>query len=127
MDDEVDLALRKSEAVNASEFAPLDARLAREKLEKAKLEMSKEKYQSARRLAEEKVFALPPVGRLGLPNEVAMVACMLASPALGFVTGSNYRVDGGQVAAFKLDERMGLASRARLASGACLADVQVNT
>lgn len=53
----------------------------------------------ARRLAEEKVFALPPVGRLGLPNEVAMVACMLASPALGFVTGSNYRVDGGQIRA----------------------------
>jgi 3-oxoacyl-[acyl-carrier protein] reductase len=51
----------------------------------------------ARRLAEEKVFALPPVGRLGLPDEVAMVACMLASPALGFVTGSNYRVDGGQI------------------------------
>lgn len=51
----------------------------------------------ARRLAEEKVFDLPPVGRLGLPEEVAMVACMLASPSLGFVTGSNYRVDGGQV------------------------------
>jgi NAD(P)-dependent dehydrogenase (short-subunit alcohol dehydrogenase family) len=49
------------------------------------------------RLASEKVFDLPPVGRLGLPEEVAMVACMLASPALGFVTGSNYRVDGGQV------------------------------
>ncbi|MDH5172811.1 MAG: SDR family oxidoreductase, partial [Gammaproteobacteria bacterium] len=49
------------------------------------------------RLAEEKVFTLPPVGRLGIPQEVAMVACMLASPALGYVTGSNYRVDGGQV------------------------------
>ncbi len=53
----------------------------------------------ARRLAEERVFDLPPVGRLGLPEEVAMVACMLASPALGYVTGSNYRVDGGQVRA----------------------------
>ena len=53
----------------------------------------------ARRFAEEQVFALPPVGRLGLPDEVAMVICMLASPALGFVTGSNYRVDGGQVRA----------------------------
>lgn len=53
----------------------------------------------ARRFAEEKVFDLPPVGRLGLPEEVAMVACMLASPALGFVTGSNYRVDGGQIRA----------------------------
>lgn len=50
-----------------------------------------------RRLADEKVFDLPPAGRLGNPEEVAMVACMLASPALGFVTGSNYRVDGGQV------------------------------
>jgi NAD(P)-dependent dehydrogenase (short-subunit alcohol dehydrogenase family) len=49
------------------------------------------------RLAGEKVFDLPPVGRLGLPEEVALVACTLASPALGFVTGSNYRVDGGQV------------------------------
>src|SRR3974390_3134075 len=37
----------------------------------------------ARRLAEAKVFDLPPVGRLGLPDEVAMVACMLASPRLG--------------------------------------------
>jgi NAD(P)-dependent dehydrogenase (short-subunit alcohol dehydrogenase family) len=53
----------------------------------------------AQRLAAEKVFDLPPVGRLGLPEEVAMVVCMLASPALGFVTGSNYRVDGGQVRA----------------------------
>jgi NAD(P)-dependent dehydrogenase (short-subunit alcohol dehydrogenase family) len=51
----------------------------------------------AQRLAAEKVFDLPPVGRLGRPDEVAMVACMLASPALGYVTGSNYRVDGGQV------------------------------
>lgn len=51
----------------------------------------------ARRLSEAKVFDLPPVGRLGLPEEVAMVACMLASPRLGYVTGSNYRVDGGQV------------------------------
>jgi len=53
----------------------------------------------AQRLAAEKVFDLPPVGRLGLPDEVAMVACMLASPTLGFVTGSNYRVDGGQIRA----------------------------
>jgi len=51
----------------------------------------------AQRLAAEKVFDLPPVGRLGMPEEVAMVACMLSSPSLGYVTGSNYRVDGGQV------------------------------
>lgn len=49
------------------------------------------------RMADEKIFQLPPAGRLGQPDEVAMVACMLASPSLGYVTGSNYRVDGGQV------------------------------
>ena len=49
------------------------------------------------RLAGEKVFDLPPAGRLGTPEEVALVACTLASPILGYVTGSNYRVDGGQV------------------------------
>jgi 3-oxoacyl-[acyl-carrier protein] reductase len=49
------------------------------------------------RLAGDKVFDLPPVGRLGNPEEVALVACMLASPLLGYVTGSNYRVDGGQI------------------------------
>ena len=49
------------------------------------------------RLAGEKVFDLPPVGRLGNPDEVALVACTLASPLLGYVTGSNYRVDGGQI------------------------------
>jgi 3-oxoacyl-[acyl-carrier protein] reductase len=49
------------------------------------------------RLAEEKIFDLPPAGRLGTPDELALIACTLASPIMGFVTGSNYRVDGGQV------------------------------
>jgi hypothetical protein len=47
-----DLALRKAEAVNAAELDPLDMRLAREKLEKARLEMQKGEYEKARRLAE---------------------------------------------------------------------------
>ena len=50
-----------------------------------------------RRMAADGIFDLPPAGRLGRPDEVAMVACMLASPRLGYVTGSNYRVDGGQI------------------------------
>ncbi|CAN5412472.1 SDR family NAD(P)-dependent oxidoreductase [soil metagenome] len=49
------------------------------------------------RLAAEKVFDLPPAGRLGTPEDLAMVACMLASPRSGFITGANYRVDGGQI------------------------------
>jgi hypothetical protein len=51
--DRADLALRKAEAVNAAEAAPLEARLAREKLEKAKLQASSENYAAAKRLAEE--------------------------------------------------------------------------
>ena len=49
------------------------------------------------RFAAEKVFDMPPVGRLGMPRDLAMVACLLASPLSGFITGANYRVDGGQV------------------------------
>lgn len=48
-------------------------------------------------LAADKVFDLPPAGRLGTPQDLAVVICMLASPMSGFVTGANYRVDGGQV------------------------------
>jgi NAD(P)-dependent dehydrogenase (short-subunit alcohol dehydrogenase family) len=49
------------------------------------------------RLAADKVFDLPPAGRLGDPDDLAIVICTLASPRSGFVTGANYRVDGGQV------------------------------
>lgn len=49
------------------------------------------------RFASENVFEMPPVGRLGKPDDLAMVACLLASPLAGFITGANYRVDGGQV------------------------------
>jgi 3-oxoacyl-[acyl-carrier protein] reductase len=51
----------------------------------------------ARRMAEAKIFDLPPVGRLGTPEDIALVTCMLASPLSGYVTGANYRVDGGQI------------------------------
>jgi len=47
-----DLALQKAEAVNAAEIDPLDMRLAREKIEKSKLEMKEGNYIKARRLAE---------------------------------------------------------------------------
>lgn len=53
--------------------------------------------QVTQRLAADKVFELPPAGRLGTPQDLAMVICTLASPLSGFVTGANYRVDGGQI------------------------------
>jgi NAD(P)-dependent dehydrogenase (short-subunit alcohol dehydrogenase family) len=48
------------------------------------------------RFGDAQVFEIPPVGRVGKPSELAMVACLLASPLSGFITGANYRVDGGQ-------------------------------
>ena len=48
-------------------------------------------------LAADKVFDLPPAGRLGTPEDLGLIISTLASPISGFVTGANYRVDGGQV------------------------------
>ncbi len=51
------------------------------------------------RMAADGIFELPPAGRLGTPEDIAVAVALLASPRAGFVTGSNYRVDGGQVRA----------------------------
>ncbi|MGE3690104.1 MAG: SDR family NAD(P)-dependent oxidoreductase [Novosphingobium sp.] len=53
----------------------------------------------AQSIADAGIFEMPPVGRAGNAEDVAVVACMLASPRSGFITGSNYRIDGGQVRA----------------------------
>jgi NAD(P)-dependent dehydrogenase (short-subunit alcohol dehydrogenase family) len=50
-----------------------------------------------KRMVADKIFDLPPAGRLGIPEDLALIVCMLASPLSGFVTGANYRVDGGQI------------------------------
>ncbi len=51
------------------------------------------------RMVADRIFEVPPAGRLGIPRDLAVVISMLASPLSGFVTGANYRVDGGQVRA----------------------------
>jgi len=38
-----------------------------------------------------------PVGRIGRTEEIAHVVCMIASPAAGYMTGANVRMDGGLV------------------------------
>jgi NAD(P)-dependent dehydrogenase (short-subunit alcohol dehydrogenase family) len=44
----------------------------------------------------ERFSAAVPVGRLGRPEDVALTALWLASPASSFVSGTLVRVDGGQ-------------------------------
>ena len=43
----------------------------------------------------QKLAKMQPIGRMGQPEEVAALALFLCSDAAGFITGSNYPIDGG--------------------------------
>jgi NAD(P)-dependent dehydrogenase (short-subunit alcohol dehydrogenase family) len=43
-------------------------------------------------------IASVPLGRLGVPGDIAAVVAFLASDAAGFVTGAAWPVDGGKTA-----------------------------
>ena len=43
----------------------------------------------------EKLSRTQPIGRMGQPAEIAELALFLCSDAAGFITGSNYAIDGG--------------------------------
>ncbi len=45
----------------------------------------------------EKLSRTQPIGRMGLPEEVAHLALYLCSDEAGFITGTNYPIDGGFV------------------------------
>jgi NAD(P)-dependent dehydrogenase (short-subunit alcohol dehydrogenase family) len=46
----------------------------------------------------QKLSVSQPVGRMGKPAEIAMLALYLCSDAAGFVTGTDYPIDGGFLA-----------------------------
>jgi NAD(P)-dependent dehydrogenase (short-subunit alcohol dehydrogenase family) len=43
----------------------------------------------------EKLASTQPIGRMGSPEEIAELAYFISSEAGGFITGSNYNIDGG--------------------------------
>lgn len=45
----------------------------------------------------ERAAALPALGRMGKPEEVARAVAFLASPAASYVTGTSLRIDGGMI------------------------------
>lgn len=45
----------------------------------------------------EKLSKSQPIGRMGTPDEIATLALYLCSDEAGFVTGSDYLIDGGSV------------------------------
>jgi hypothetical protein len=45
-----------------------------------------------------------PAGRAGTPDEVATVAALLMGPDGGFITGSDFLIDGGVTASYFFGE-----------------------
>ncbi|MNY80433.1 2-keto-3-deoxy-L-fuconate dehydrogenase [compost metagenome] len=43
----------------------------------------------------EKLSQSQPIGRMGKPDEIAALALYLCSEEAGFITGSDYPIDGG--------------------------------
>jgi 3-oxoacyl-[acyl-carrier protein] reductase len=53
--------------------------------------------ESATTVWHDRVLRETPLGRWGLPDDVAQVACFLVSPAAAFMTGQIVRINGGAI------------------------------
>ena len=50
------------------------------------------------------MIELCPAGRAGTPDEVGTVGALLMGPDAGFITGSDFHMDGGVTAAYRFGE-----------------------
>ncbi|MEX2600368.1 MAG: SDR family oxidoreductase [Balneolaceae bacterium] len=55
----------------------------------------KENYPGREKEMFEELSQTQPIGRMGQPGEIASLALFLCSDEAGFITGSNYPIDGG--------------------------------
>jgi NAD(P)-dependent dehydrogenase (short-subunit alcohol dehydrogenase family) len=55
----------------------------------------KENYPGKEKEMFDKLSATQPIGRMGEPDEIAGLALYLCSDAASFITGANYKIDGG--------------------------------
>lgn len=55
----------------------------------------KQNYPGREKEMYEKLSQTQPIGRMGKPEEIAYLALYLCSDEAGFITGSNYPIDGG--------------------------------
>ncbi len=46
------------------------------------------------------MLAKSPVGRAGTPDEIAALASLMMGPEGGFITGSDFLIDGGVTASY---------------------------
>lgn len=66
--------------------------------------LAKEELTGPRGEGYRRMIAVSPAGRAGTPDEVASVAALLMGPDGGFITGSEFLMDGGVTAAYWFGE-----------------------
>ncbi len=66
--------------------------------------LAREELSGPRAEGYQRMIQLCPVGRAATPDEVGTVGALLLGPDGGFITGSDFLMDGGVTAAYRFGE-----------------------